>query len=111
MGQIRVSYGIRVTINLGLDVKTRPVARPAGGGAKLQNEIFRHWRELGGGRTWKKWTKYILAEQIFLKKGHFDKIFGILPSWGGQGPPGPPLATGLMCTLHAHASGMGAGIS
>ena len=39
-----------------------------------------------GGRTWKKWTKYILAEKIFLKKDHLDKMFGILPSWGAMAP-------------------------
>ena len=43
-----------------------------------------------GGRTWKKWTKQILAEKNFLKKGHFNKIFGILPSWRGPRPPWPP---------------------
>ena len=28
-----------------------------------------------GDRTWKKWTKYILAEKNFLKKGRFDLKF------------------------------------
>ena len=45
-----------------------PVARPTRGGAKIPNWKFfslpRAW-----GRTWKKkWTKYMLAEKIFLKK-------------------------------------------
>ena len=77
----------------------RPVARPAGGGPKFQNEIFCLWRELGGGRTWKKWTKYILSKKICLKKGHFDKIFGIWPIWGGQGPPGPLPRYGPGCLV------------
>ena len=41
---------------------------PRGWGPKFQNEIFCPWRELEGGRTWKKWTKYILAEKFSKQK-------------------------------------------
>ena len=53
----------------------------------------------GGGELGKSGQKInILAEKIFLKKGYFDKIFGILPSWGGTAPLAP-LATGLNCSV------------
>ena len=54
-----------------------------GGGQNFKMKFFVSGASWGG-RTWKKWTKYILPEKIFLKKGHFDKIFAILPA--------PPLA-------------------
>ena len=58
------------------------------GGPKFQNEIFRPWRELGGPNL-EKVDKIYTRGENFSKKGHFDKIFGILPSWG-DGPPAPP---------------------
>ena len=58
----------------------------------------RQWRDCGG-RTWKKWTKYILAKKIFLKNVILIKFSKFLPSWG-HGPP-DPLATGLKAHFQA----------
>ena len=44
----------------------RPVARPAGGGGpKFQNEIFRPWRELGGGELGKSGQNIYSQRKIF----------------------------------------------
>ena len=70
----------------------RPVATPSGGGGQdSQMEVFvaaSSW----GGRTWRKWTKYILTAKVFLKKVILTKFwnFGEL---GDQDTPA--LATGL----------------
>ena len=61
-------------------IRCRPLARPAGEGAKFQNEIFCRWRELGGEPNLEIVDKIYTREEFFSKKGHFDKIFGILPS-------------------------------
>ena len=45
-----------------------------------------------GGPHLKKVDKIYTRGENFSKKGHFDKIFGILPNWGVHAPP---LATGL----------------
>ena len=71
-----------------------------GGGAKFHNEIFCRWRELAGEPNLKKVDTVYTRGENFSKKGHFDKIFGILPIELGRAivPSGPlPLATGLMC--------------
>ena len=60
----------RQTINVLIGLQARSETR-GWGAAKFQNEFVCRWRELGGGRTWKKWTKYILAEKNFLKKRSF----------------------------------------
>ena len=60
---------------------------------------------MGGGRNFKmkcfvagaRWgpnlekvDKIYTRGEEFSKKGHFDKIFGKLPNWGGDMPPGLP---------------------
>ena len=58
------------------------------GQPKSQNGIFfaaASWGEA----SLEKVDKIYTREQNFSKQVHFDKIFGILPSCGGHGHPGP----------------------
>ena len=75
----------------------RLVARRARGGSQNRKTENCFAPTSCGGPNLEKVNKIYTCGEQFSKKGNFDYNFGILPSWGGQGPLLAPPRYGPGC--------------